>query len=123
MSLETTACIMLTTCSPEEHIDNPKDYADNIDARQYDPRLRAPVDERRELAIDERTGLKAYIASEDRGITTSAGMVRDLYRRCIQLGRQYKRSNNKDDLYEAFRLLGTANHCLEGQEHKYHGQD
>ncbi|KAE9989687.1 hypothetical protein EG327_002368 [Venturia inaequalis] len=98
---------------PEEHIDNPKDYADNIDARQYDPRLRAPVDERRELAIDERTGLKAYIASEDRGITTSAGMVRDLYRRCIQLGRQYKRSNNKDDLYEAFRLLGTANHCLE----------
>ncbi|TID26544.1 Het-C-domain-containing protein [Venturia nashicola] len=98
---------------PEEHIDNPKDYADNIDARQYDPRLRAPVDERRELAIDERTGLKAYIASEDRGITTSAGMVRDLYRRCIQLGREYKRSNNKDDLYEAFRLLGTANHCLE----------
>jgi len=28
---------------PEEHIDNPKDYADNKDARQYDPRLRGPV--------------------------------------------------------------------------------
>ncbi|KAE9978911.1 hypothetical protein BLS_000185 [Venturia inaequalis] len=100
---------------PEEHIDNPKDYADNIDARQYDPRLRAPVDERRELAIDERTGLKAYIASEDRGITTSAGMVRDLYRRCIQLGRQYKRSNNKDDLYEAFHYSAHSNYtelCL-----------
>lgn len=25
---------------PEEHIDNPKDYADNQDARQFDPRLR-----------------------------------------------------------------------------------
>ena len=28
---------------PEEHIDNPEDYADNIDARQYDQRLRGPV--------------------------------------------------------------------------------
>ncbi|KAF2401611.1 Het-C-domain-containing protein [Trichodelitschia bisporula] len=98
---------------PEEHIDNPKDYADNLDARQYDRRLRGPVDERRELAIDERTGLKNYIASEDKGITTSAGLVRDLYRRCIDLGRRYNRTQNKDDLYEAFRLLGTANHCLE----------
>lgn len=25
---------------PEEHIDNPKDYADNLDARAYDNRLR-----------------------------------------------------------------------------------
>ena len=41
---------------PEEHIDNPKDYADNIDARQYDPRLRGPVDERRELSINPQTG-------------------------------------------------------------------
>lgn len=100
---------------PEEHIDNPKDYADNIDARKYDTRLRAPVDERRELAIDERNGLKNYIASEDLGITTSAGLVRDLYRRSIDLARSSKRSGNKDELYEAFRLLGTANHCLEGK--------
>ena len=46
---------------PEEHIDNPKDYADNLDARQYDRRLRGPVDEQRELAIDTRTGLKHYM--------------------------------------------------------------
>lgn len=59
---------------PEEHIDNPKDYADNEDARKYDRRLRGPVDERRELSVDERTGLKNYIASEDLGITTSAGL-------------------------------------------------
>ncbi|KIW02339.1 hypothetical protein, variant 1 [Verruconis gallopava] len=98
---------------PEEHIDNPKDYADNEDARRYDRRLRGPVDERRELSIDERTGLKKYIASEDAGITTSAGLVRDLYRRCIELGRRARRNGNDDDLYEAFRLLGTANHCLE----------
>ncbi|KAF2093381.1 Het-C-domain-containing protein, partial [Rhizodiscina lignyota] len=98
---------------PEEHIDNPKDYADNLDARQYDRRLRGPVDERRELSIDERTGLKHYIATEDIGITTSAGMVRNLYGRCIQLGREHNRTGNKDALYEALRLLGTANHCLE----------
>jgi hypothetical protein len=67
------------------------------------------------LAIDERTGLKNYIASEDQGITTSAGLVRDLYRRCIDLGRRARRSGNDNDLYEAFRLMGTANHCLEGQ--------
>lgn len=98
---------------PEEHIDNPKDYADNLDARDYDRRLRAPVDERRELSIDERTGLKHYIASEDQGITTSAAMVRELYTKCIQLGRRYKRSNDERDLHEAMRLMGTANHCLE----------
>lgn len=98
---------------PEDHIDNPKDYADNEDARQYDQRLREPVDERRELSIDKDTGLKTYIASEQAGITTTAGHVRKLYRRCIELGRQYKRSRNKADLYEAFRLLGTANHALE----------
>ncbi|KAF2662564.1 Het-C-domain-containing protein [Lophiostoma macrostomum CBS 122681] len=96
---------------PEEHIDNPKDYADNLDARQYDRRLRGPVDERRELSVDERTGLKNYIASEDLGIVTSAAMVRNLLRRCIDLGR---RSGGKGpDFYEALRLLGTATHCLE----------
>ncbi|KAF2637347.1 Het-C-domain-containing protein [Massarina eburnea CBS 473.64] len=96
---------------PEEHIDNPKDYADNVDAQQYDRRLRAPVDEERELSVDERTGLKHYIASEDRGITTSAGMVRDLLHRCIDLGRQS--GGRGPDFYEALRLLGTATHCME----------
>lgn len=98
---------------PEEHIDNPKDYADNIDARQYDRRLRGPVDERRELAIDERNGMKNYIASEDVGIETSAGLVRNLFGRAIDLGRKYKHSKNKADFYEALRLLGTGCHCLE----------
>ncbi|KAF1946819.1 Het-C-domain-containing protein [Clathrospora elynae] len=96
---------------PEEHIDNPKDYADNLDARDYDRRLRGPVDERRELSIDKRTGLKNYIASEDLGITTSAGMVRDLLRRCIDLGRRSR--GQGPEFYEALRLLGTATHCLE----------
>lgn len=99
--------------SENADIDNPKDYADNLDARDYDRRLRGPIDERRELSIDERTGLKHYIASEDRGITTSAAMVRELYTKSIQLGRRYKQSRDERDLYEALRLLGTANHCLE----------
>lgn len=42
---------------PEEHIDNPKDYADNVDARQYDPRLRGPV-QPAELEVDQNTGMK-----------------------------------------------------------------
>lgn len=98
---------------PEEHIDNPKDYADNMDARQYDRRLRGPVDERRELGIDERTGMKNYIASEDLGITTSAALVRNLFGQAIDLGRRYRDSDDKRDFYEALRLLGTACHCLE----------
>ncbi|KAH8793133.1 heterokaryon incompatibility protein Het-C-domain-containing protein [Hyaloscypha finlandica] len=98
---------------PEDHIDNPKDYADNIDATQYDTRLRGPVDERVELAIDPRTGLKNFIANENAGIMTSALHVRKLFNRSIQLGRSYARSGNKDELYEALRLLGTGLHCLE----------
>lgn len=47
------------------------------------------------------------------GIATSAGLVRNLFGRCIQLGRQYARSKNKADLHEALRLLGTGCHCLE----------
>lgn len=100
--------------SPEEHIDNPKDYADNLDAREYDRRLRGPVDERTELGIDERTGLKNYIANENAGIDTSAGLVRKLFGRSIELARRYNSDGNKDDLYEALRLLGTGCHCLEG---------
>ena len=99
---------------PEEHIDNPKDYADNIDARQYDRRLRGPVDERRELGVDERTGLKNYIASDDLGICTSSGLVRELLEKSIKLGRRYRRSDDKEEFHEALRLLGTALHCLEG---------
>lgn len=42
---------------------------------------------------------------------TSAALVRDLFRRCIELGR---RSGCKGpDFHEALRLLGTGLHCLE----------
>ncbi|TLD26790.1 hypothetical protein PspLS_04538 [Pyricularia sp. CBS 133598] len=98
---------------PEDHIDNPKNYADNVDARQYDERLRGPVDEGTELAVDEETGLKNYIANENAGIMTSAQHVRHLFTRCIELGRSYGRNRNKSDFYEALRLLGTGLHCLE----------
>lgn len=60
-----------------------------------------------------RTGLKNYIATEDIGINTSAGLVRRVFGRCIQLGRRYARSGDKADLYEALRLMGTGLHCLE----------
>ncbi|EFQ25491.1 heterokaryon incompatibility protein Het-C [Colletotrichum graminicola] len=98
---------------PEDHIDNPKNYADNEDARQYDRRLRGPVDEGVELAIDPETGMKNYIANEQAGIMTSAAHARNLFSRCIELARGYSRNKNQADLYEAMRLMGTGLHCLE----------
>ncbi|CAI7639014.1 unnamed protein product [Penicillium glandicola] len=98
---------------PTEHIDNPLGYAEGEDARNYDRRLRGPVDEEQELSVDSRTGLKHYIATEDLGIDTSAALIRRVLGRSIQLGRRYGQSGNKDDLYEALRLLGTGLHCLE----------
>ncbi|KAJ5734787.1 hypothetical protein N7533_013190 [Penicillium manginii] len=98
---------------PTEHIDNPQGYAEGDDARRYDRRLRGPIDERRELSIDERTGLKNYIASEDMGIDTSAELIRRVLGKSIQLGRRYARSGNDEDFHEALRLLGTGLHCLE----------
>ncbi|KAK2867846.1 hypothetical protein FQN49_003409 [Arthroderma sp. PD_2] len=98
---------------PTEHIDNPLGYADGDDARRYDRRLRGPIDKRRELSIDERTGLKNYIGSEDLGIDTSADLVRRVLGGCIKMGRRHARSGNKADLHEALRLLGTGLHCLE----------
>ncbi|PTB37503.1 hypothetical protein M441DRAFT_199847 [Trichoderma asperellum CBS 433.97] len=98
---------------PEDHIDNPKGYAEGEDARDYDPRLRGPIDEETELAIDPETGMKNYIANERVGIMTSARHVRLLFGRCIELAREYKHSGSKPDLYEALRLMGTGLHCLE----------
>ncbi|KAL2808531.1 heterokaryon incompatibility protein Het-C-domain-containing protein [Aspergillus granulosus] len=98
---------------PTEHIDNPLGYAEGEDARNYDRRLRGPVDEELELGIDPRTGLKNYIANEHVGIATSAGLVRQVFTRSVQLGRRYARSRNQEDLHEALRLLGTGLHCLE----------
>ncbi|KAI8976618.1 heterokaryon incompatibility protein Het-C-domain-containing protein [Trametes punicea] len=95
---------------PTEHIDNPKGYPDN--ARQYHPKLRPPVDPR-ELEVDPRTGMKNYIANENGTWDTSKALVRRTLERCIQLGRQARATGAKQDLYEAYRLLGQALHTLE----------
>jgi hypothetical protein len=57
--------------------------------------------------------LKHYIATEDINIDTSAALIRRVLGRSIQMGRRYGQSRNKEDLYEALRLLGTGLHCLE----------
>lgn len=98
---------------PEEHIDNPKGYGGDLDPRDYYHKLRGPVDEETELAIDRRTGMLNYIANERVGIDTSAGLLRRLLGDCIGLGRQHARESNDEALYEAMRLMGTALHCLE----------
>ncbi|KAI1366039.1 NIMA-interacting protein tinc [Xylaria arbuscula] len=98
---------------PEDHIDNPKNYADNEDARRYHRALRGPVDESVELAIDEETGMKNYIANERVDIMTSALHVRRLFGKSIELVRSYRNSRDKSEFYEALRLLGTGLHCLE----------
>lgn len=100
---------------PTEHIDNPKDYADNEDARKYDPRLRGPVDPR-ELEVDPRTGMKNYIANEQGTWDTSKSLVRRVLTACIQTGRQARSSGNNEALYEAYRLMGSALHTLEDCE-------
>ena len=102
---------------PEEHVDNPRHYADDMDARQHDPRLRGPVQEI-ELAIDERTGMKNYIANESLGIATSSGYVKFSLTRSIHFGRVYTNgasgTRGRDaDLAEALRCMGQALHCLE----------
>ena len=102
---------------PEEHIDNPKDYADNADARQYDPRLRPPV-QPIELQVDPNTGMKNYIANENMGIATSAGYIKHSFARSIHFGRVYTNGagsskGREADLCEALRCLGQALHCME----------
>ncbi|KAJ3526948.1 hypothetical protein NM688_g8193 [Phlebia brevispora] len=111
---------------PTEHIDNPKGYPN--DARNYHPKLRPPVDvsagsciqiwssdveQPRELEIDPRTGMKNYIANENGSWDTSKALVRRTLERCIHLGRQHRASGQKQDEYEAYRLLGQALHTLE----------
>ena len=92
---------------PTEHIDNPKGYGEGEDARKYHPKLRGPVDPK-ELEIDPRTGMKNYIANENGGWDTSKALVRRTFERCIALGRQHRQTNQKQDLYEAYRLLGQG---------------
>ncbi|KAF2401462.1 heterokaryon incompatibility Het-C [Trichodelitschia bisporula] len=100
---------------PEEHIDNPRDYADNEDARQYDPRLRPPVAQE-ELNIDPNTGMKNYIANENGFWATSSGYIKHSLNRSIHFGREYTSGQNRgqeSDLNEALRCLGQALHTLE----------
>ncbi|KAF2198893.1 Het-C-domain-containing protein [Delitschia confertaspora ATCC 74209] len=102
---------------PEEHIDNPRDYADNIDARKYDARLRGPVSPD-ELAVDPETGMKNYIANERGGWATSSGYVKFSFARAIHFGRMYTHGpsgqrGREEDLCEALRCLGQGLHCLE----------
>lgn len=47
-------------------------------------------------------------------LTVIAGLVRRLFTESIELARRYGDSGDKNDLYEALRLLGTGLHCLEG---------
>ncbi|TBU62109.1 Het-C-domain-containing protein [Dichomitus squalens] len=117
---------------PVEHIDNPKGYAEKEgDARQFHPKLRPPVNPE-ELEIDERTGMKAnpflpitssarvdlsdsqqnYMASENRGWDTSTALIRRVFRACIEYGRR-ARGREGDDLWEAYRLMGTGLHTME----------
>ena len=102
---------------PEEHIDNPKDYADNVDARKFDQRLRPPI-QPIELQVDPETGMKNYIANERLGIATSAGYVKFSFTRSIHFGRVYTSGSSgakgkEADLCEALRCLGQGLHCLE----------
>lgn len=95
---------------------NPKDYADNEDARQYDKRLRPPV-RQVELEIDPNTGMKNYIANERGDWATSAAFVKYSLGRSIHYGRMYthggQRKGNEVDLCEALRCLGQGLHTLE----------
>ncbi|CEL53878.1 hypothetical protein RSOLAG1IB_06660 [Rhizoctonia solani AG-1 IB] len=97
---------------PVEHIDNPKGYAEKEgDARQFHPKLRPPVDNR-ELEIDQNTGMKNYIATEGESWDTSTAHIRRTLQACIERGRKANGLENSD-MWEAFRLLGTALHTLE----------
>ncbi|KAJ8480697.1 hypothetical protein ONZ51_g6470 [Trametes cubensis] len=97
---------------PVEHIDNPKGYAEKEgDARQFHPKLRPPVNPE-ELEIDERTGMKNYMATENRGWDTSTALIRRVFRGCIEHGRR-ARGREGADLWEAYRLMGTGLHTME----------
>lgn len=98
------------------HPSNPKGYADDEDARQYDKRLRPPI-RQVELDIDPDTGMKNYIANERGDWATSAAYVKFSLGRSIHFGRMYthggERKGNEEDLCEALRCLGQGLHTLE----------
>ncbi|KAJ7892896.1 heterokaryon incompatibility protein HET-C [Mycena olivaceomarginata] len=102
---------------PTEHIDNPKGYGAGEDPRHYHPKLRGPVEVCAtapiELEVDPRTGMKNYIANDTGHWDTSRALVRRTLEQCIHLGRKHRSQGQKQDEYEAYRLLGQALHTLE----------
>ena len=52
------------------------------------------------------------MASENRGWDTSTALIRRVFRGCIDNGRR-ARGREGDDLWEAYRLMGTGLHTLE----------
>lgn len=95
--------------------DNPKDYADNVDAQKLDSRLRGPVSPE-ELAVDPNTGMKNYIANESGDWATSLGYIKYSFARSIHFGRLYRHGaqrGREEDLCEALRCLGQGLHCVE----------
>lgn len=97
---------------PTEHIDNPKDYNENQDARTVHPKLRGPVDPQ-ELEIDHQTGMLNYIANEHGHWDTSKALIRRTLLACIDMGRRARGGQGSAAEYEAYRLLGSALHTLE----------
>ena len=95
---------------------NPKDYADNQDARVFDKRLRGPI-RQVELDIDPHTGMKNYIANERGDWATSTAYIKYSLARSIHYGRTYTHGSggkgNEEDLCEALRCLGQGLHTLE----------
>jgi Heterokaryon incompatibility protein Het-C len=96
---------------------SPKNYNDDKDARQVDPRLRGPI-RPIELQVDPETGMKNYIANTRGDWATSAAFVKYSFERCIHHGRLYTNGHGifkgkDDDLAEALRCLGQGLHCLE----------
>ncbi|THH30634.1 hypothetical protein EUX98_g3548 [Antrodiella citrinella] len=97
---------------PVEHIDNPKGYGEKEgDARQFHPKLRPPV-QAEELEIDLKTGMKNYMATENKGWDTSTAHIRRAFRACIDHGRR-ARGKEGPELWEAYRLLGMGLHTME----------
>jgi len=68
-----------------------------------------------ELEIDPNSGMKNYIANERGNWATSMGYVKFSLTRAIHYGRVFKHGSGgqESDLFEAFRCLGQALHCLE----------
>jgi hypothetical protein len=52
--------------------------------------------------------MKNYIANEQGHWDTSKALVRRTLERCIHMGRQNRSTGQKQDEYEAFRLLGQS---------------